>query len=340
MVTRKVFSILLLSLALTHCGNAPDSPSKGRGANQSTGLEEAPRIFLSELIEEGAEWQSLVEGLIFTDGVAADSDGNVYFAEVYLNRIYKVDPEGAASIFEESSEMSMGLKIGSDGLLYACRNLAGQIVRYKQDGGYDVLLEGAVVPVPDDPDKPGEFCNDIAINAAGDIWFTDRINERVIYLAKDGSSRIVAEGFRPNGITLSLDEQMLVVTDSRQPQLHAFSIGADGALTPLPDFFDPVRMPASRQGEQPSDRVRPGTNGMAVDSEGRFYLTSFYGIQVFDRQGRYLGLLTYPKGLYFVSNVDFGGTDYHWLYASGRGGIVRIKMKSRGAGWAITEPTS
>ena len=313
----------LLSLLLISCSDSPDALQGAAGPDQPA--------MPTGLVEPGAEWQPIGEGLVYTDGFAANASGEVYFADVYLNRLYKVSAAGEASVFDESTAHTMGLQIGPDGLLYGCRNHDAQIVRYTAQGEIEVLLQGELYPVPDEADNPGEFCNDMAINADGGIWFTDRVNERVIYLAPDGSARTVADGFRPNGIVLSLDQKVLVVTDSNEPVLHAFAVGVNGELTEVENFFDPIKLPKPLPNGELVGKGKPGTDGMAVDSDGRYYVATLAGIQIFDRDGRYLGLMGTPKILYFNSNVDFGGPDYQWLYASGRNGVARIKMLTRGA---------
>jgi sugar lactone lactonase YvrE len=312
-------AFLLLSLLLASCSDAPDATSGAAPA--------AP----SGLVEPDADWQPVGEGLVFTDGFATAADGSVYFADVYLNRLYKVSAEDEVRVFDESTAHTMGLAFGPDGLLYGCRNDDAQIVRYNAAGKVEVLLQGELSPVPDDKDNPGEFCNDMAINADGGIWFTDRVNKRVIYLAPDGSSRTVAGGFRPNGIILSLDQKVLVVTDSNEPVLHAFTVGENGELAEIEKFFDPILMPQPMENGEVLGKGKPGTDGMAVDTEGRYYVATLAGIQVFDRDGRHLGVINGPPNLYFNSNLDFGGPDYQWLYASGRNGVARIKMLARGA---------
>ena len=161
-----------------------------------------------------------------------------------------------------------------------CRNRAGQIVKFDPDSSparYEVLLEGEITPLPNKPAAPGEFCNDMAISSQGMLWFTDRINKRVILLRPDGSSATVASGWRPNGIVLSADQQTLVVTDSNVAVLHAFAVAGDGTLQEKADFFEPIRT-VEALGQEDVALGRPGTDGMTVDSDGRFYAFRLGGL--------------------------------------------------------------
>jgi gluconolactonase len=328
----RVIFTLLLSLLLVQCGQSPDAPlTAADQAPNARRAPVAPDLPPPEgIVVSGAVWETLAEGYIYTDGPAADSEGNVFFAEVVSNRLLQINSVGELATVDDATTMTMGLVIGPDGLLYGCRNRDAQIIRYSQEGEIEVLLQGEMSPLPNQPNQPGEFCNDLAINAAGGVWFTDRINHRVMYLNTDGSAKVVAEGFRPNGIVLSADRQMIGVTDSVAPLLHAFSVGKEGELTELPGYFDPI-LTVEQIGTEQVIAGRPGSNGMTVDSEGHFYVATFYGIQLFASDGSYIGVIRAPKG--FMSNLTFGGPGYGWLYVTGRQGIYRLDMQTQGVGW-------
>ena len=53
-----------------------------------------------------------------------------------------------------------------------------------------------------------------------------------------------------------------------------------------------------------------------VDSQGRLYVTANPGLQVFDKTGKYLGLIPTPRG---VISVTFAGADRKTLYVVGSG---------------------
>jgi sugar lactone lactonase YvrE len=282
------------------------------------------------LVADGAEWETVAEGYVFTDAPTADSEGNVFYAEPIFNHLYRISPAGEIVKIDENTQMTMGLIMGADGFIYACRNRAAQIVRYSMQGEHEVLYQGEMTPLKNNPDAPGEFCNDLAINAEGGIWFTDRVNQKVMYLDPDGNLREVAGGFRGNGIVLSADRRILAVTNSIEPRLHAFEVGENGALTEIENFFDPL-LTVGQLGQEQIAEGRPGTDGMTVDTDGRFYAATFYGVQVFDRNGKYIGVVSRPKP--FISNLGFGGPKRDWLYASGRLGLYRLKMQVKGVSW-------
>lgn len=287
----------------------------------------------SGIVATGAEWEILRENeLIYADSPVVDADGNLYYAATIERTLYKQDSNGNTTVFDKDTAMTMGLVVSDDNILYGCRNLDGQIVRYGWDGEYDVLLQGEVTPRKERQSSfiPGEFCNDLAVNPAGGLWFTDRINRKIYFLDTDGNARVVADGFRANGIHLSKDKSMLFFGDSDKPELHAYAIGVNGALDELPGFFEPLLMGKRRINP---DYI-PGTNGMTMDGLGRLYVATFYGIQVFNIEGVLIGRVPLP-GVGFVSNLGFAGSENKTLYATGRGFIARLQMDVVGKPWPV-----
>lgn len=329
-------SLLLACVAIltVHCS---ESPEPDRQSATEVVAEEPPESLPAGIVVPESAWETLATGLIYTDAPVSDGNGGVYFAAPIQNRIYHLTADGSSTVLAEDTQMNMGLATGPDRRLYGCRNRGAQIVVYAEDGSFEVLLQGKVTPLPDKPEAPGEFCNDLVVNAAGGIWFTDRVNQRVIYLAPDRTVRTVAEGFRPNGIALSPDGRVLVVTDSNEPRIHAFAVGADGALEPMPDYFPPL-LTVERLGTEAIAPDRPGTNGITVDSDGRYYVSSFYGIQVFAADGSFLGSMSKPVG--FVSNLGFAGPELEYLYASGLNGLYRRPMQARGVPLPDRQPVA
>ena len=70
-----------------------------------------------------------------------------------------------------------------------------------------------------------------------------------------------------------------------------------------------------------------GGDGMAIDAEGRFYVTAITGVQVFDKTGQYLGNIPVPKK---PTNVAFAGPRKSVLYITAQEGLYRIPTLTQG----------
>jgi enterochelin esterase family protein len=68
---------------------------------------------------------------------------------------------------------------------------------------------------------------------------------------------------------------------------------------------------------------------MAVDQQGRSFITSHMGIQMFDATGRLGGVIAKPSEKACVS-VAFAGADRSWLYACAADKVYRRKTLTVG----------
>ena len=144
--------------------------------------------------------------------------------------------------------------------------------------------------------------NDLAADSQGGAFFTSGC---VFYAGANGTVTVAAENIRTNGILFSLDDRTLYVTNGANGQtpatIVAFDVKAPGVLANRREFAT-LRM--------------GGGDGLALDSEGRLYVTSNPGVQVFDRNGAYLGLVPTPRG---VISVAFAGPGKKTLFVVGSG---------------------
>ncbi len=273
------------------------------------GTSLAQDMAVTQVIIEGQSWELLGEGYKFTEGPAADAQGNVFFTDIPNSRIHKIDTAGKVTVFAENTAKTNGLMFGSDGLLYGCRNGDRKIVTYKADASFGT--------VADEIDS-----NDLVIAANGGIYVTDPPGQRVWYISKDRQKRVVAEGFRPNGVTLWPKGETLVVTDSDHPHLWTFRVELDGSLSHKDRYYRPLQIPAGRE--------KPGSDGMKMDDEYRLYVATAAGIQMFDPTGRLGGSILKPEWNQPVSNVVFGGPKFDYLYATCGDKVFRRHVKPTG----------
>src|SRR4030095_5216 len=135
---------------------------------------------------------------------------------------------------------------------------------------------------------------DLVVAKDGGVYFTEPANgpspvlpPAVYYVPPDGGKaiKIADNNAFPNGIQLSRDEKILYVNDARGPNLLAFDIQKDGTVQNRRNFAKYTVEDGSRDG------ARSAADGLAIDSEGRFYAAPSAGIEVFGTDGKPLGTI-------------------------------------------------
>jgi sugar lactone lactonase YvrE len=263
---------------------------------------------LSRVLIDAEGWQLVAEGLQFTEGPAVDREGNVFFSDIPASKIHKVDAAGKVTLFAENTAQTNGLMFGPDGRLYGCRNGEKKIASYAMDGTMQTVAEDVE-------------SNDIVVNSAGEIFFSDPPGGRIWFIPVGGKPKVVAEKLKPNGLILTPDQGTLLVTDSTEPALWAFRVEADGRLTHKDRYCQPLRMVEGKKST--------GADGMTFDKAGRIYVCTHAGLQMFDPTGRLGGVIAKPQPK-SLSNVVFGGPDFAYLYVTCTDKVYRRKTKSPG----------
>ena len=261
----------------------------------------------TKIVIPGEDWQLVSEGHRFTEGPAVNAKGELFFTDIPNGRIHKIDSEGEVTVFAENSPGVNGLMFGSDGILYACQNGKQRIVRYAEDGTEEIVVDNAP-------------SNDIIVLPFGS-YYTDPNNKKVWFINKNNERKVVDEGVGfPNGIITSTDQTLLFVSDTRGRFIYSYQIQPDGSLKHK-QRYGHVHMP--------DDVQSSGADGMTMDTEGRLYLTTSLGLQIFDQLGRCHLILTKPQDAW-LSNVVFGGPDLDTLYVTCGGKVYRRKVKVKG----------
>lgn len=262
-----------------------------------------------ELVIPGEDWEVVSSGHRYTDSPAVNAAGEVFFADREAGTIYMVDLDGKVAEFANAGEGIGGLMFGPDGLLYGCHRGERAIVRFSPFGEMEVVITDTM-------------CNDLVILPDGTGYFTDPERQAVSRFTTDGDSTVVAQGINfPNGVIVSPDQSQLFVSDTRGRFTFAFMIAPDGSLQ-HGQKYDHVHVPDSSSFS--------GADGWTIDSEGRRYLTTKLGLQVFDEGGRCNLILSLPKDATWMSNVCFGGPKLDTLYLTCEDKIFRRKINANG----------
>lgn len=258
----------------------------------------------------------------FTEGTAADIEGNLYFTDIPANRIYKLSNDGKISVFIEPSAHANGLMVVNKHKLLACQ-MDGQLV--------SIDLETKEVNVLSVKYQEVRFNapNDLVVDKTGGVYFTDpryrapepwpQGIEAVYYRNADGVvSRLVENLKAPNGIILSPDRKTLYVIPTMQKEMWAYPVKAPGKLGEGNVFCVLT---------QPKREDNTGGDGLTVDTKGNLYITSKLGVQVFNPEGELLGIIEFSEQ---PANVTFGGPDMKTLYVTARTSLYSTPMEAVG----------
>ena len=260
----------------------------------------------TQLLIPGEPWQVVSEGHKFTEGPAVTDSGELVFSDIPSGKIHHVDADGRVTEWVSDSPKVNGLMFGPNGQLYACQNGNRRIVRYDADGNEHVVLR----------DAP---CNDLVVLPNG-ILYTDPGNHSVWFVSSQGKRTLLDDQLKfPNGIAVSPDRTRLFVSDSRARFVYDYQLRADGSVY----FKQPwghLHLP---------DDAQSGADGMTVDVEGRVYVATRVGLQVFDQLGRVHFIIAKPQAAP-LSNVVFGGAKGDRLYVTCGDKVYRRKVATRG----------
>ncbi len=302
-----------------------DRPAPATSTKQDLGGD----LTLLKLLIEGQGWELVADQLGFADGACADAAGNFYFSDLKANQIVRIGLDGNRQKLLDRG--ASGLEFGPDGRLYACLPKDKQVVAFDlASGGRATVLADNVQP------------NDLVVTRRGHVYFTQTGKQEVVWIdPRSGTTRVVDQGITaPNGIALSPDQSTLMVSDYRGPSAWLFRIAADGGLEGKAPTMS-LRLPIDAKGDfkfnEPPPRLKAsGGDGSTSDEQGRFYVTSALGVQVFDAGGRECGLL--PKWLIAPHAMDkplascvLAGPELAYLYVTLGDRVFRRHVQAKGA---------
>jgi len=126
----------------------------------------------------GSTQVELAVGLRSPAGMDVGSDGTVYVAETYFNRIRVIPPSGPLGSIESSNfSTPVDVAVNSTGALYVASKFNNQIVQIPVGGG-----NGTVVPFRNLSNPLG-----VAVQGTTDVWASDTLHDRVVQLHGPGA---------------------------------------------------------------------------------------------------------------------------------------------------------
>ncbi|MSR57972.1 MAG: gluconolactonase [Planctomycetaceae bacterium] len=268
---------------------------------------------LQEILIPGEAWKLVAEGYKFTEGPAVNPQGEVFYNDVPESKTFKVGLDGQVSVFLSDTKFGDGQAFGPDGRLYSVAGGAEQIIAYDAEGKGTRVADGF-------------RGNDLVVRHDGGIYVTHpgwngSDPSQVWYISPKGEKKVVDKGLRfSNGITLSPDQSLLYVADSRSHWVYSYQVQADGSLAHKQKYFH-LHVPDTADDS--------GADGLRCDRNGRLYVATRMGIQVCDQAGRVNCIIPTPNGK--LSNFTFGGPNFDTLYATCGDKVYRRKLKVKGA---------
>jgi gluconolactonase len=264
----------------------------------------------SSIIVPGASPEKVADGFAFTEGVASDAGGNIYFSDIPASRIHFYDNAGHGKIFLENSNKANGLNVDQYGNIIACEGEdGGRLVQVSPSGSVTVIADGY-------DGKSFNSPNDLWESPKGGYYMTDprygsrdnlpQDGEHVYYIGSDRKKvvRVIDDMVRPNGVTGTEDGSILYVADQGAGKTYRYSILEDGTLAGKQLFAD------------------EGSDGMTVDSRGNVYLTNS-AVKVYNPAGRLIETIEVPEN---PTNVSFGGRNGKTLYITAQTSVYKLKM--------------
>ena len=262
--------------------------------------------------ELSGEWERVSGNHAFTDGICADDKGNVYYSDLPKSTVYRCNSDGKAEPWLTDGPRISGLDVGPGGMIYAATQGKGE-EKSKNIVTIDpVTKKMETIAVRVTP-------NDLAVSDKGWIYVTDTGAGTVIRVSTKarGMPRppVVAGGInKPNGIALNADGSELWVSEYGGENLWRFSLNDKGDVVGGEKVGHLALAP---------DKKTSGGDGMTIDTDGKVYVTSHLGVQVFDSAGKCTGVIPRPgSDKPAVSCVRSGD----WLYLCNGDQVFRRRI--------------
>ena len=309
------------------------------------------------IIPEGSKVELLVDGTITKPGLNFAEgpkwmNGKVYFSNMGFDQgwgahpdkssIVEMSPDGSYKYISQGKMQTNGLYPYKNGNLIVCDMMGHRVIEMTTKGQivkvFDTKWDGKSIDGP----------NDIITDAKGGIYFTDpqftaeavkfQPGRAVYYISPEGKmSRITEpnEFAMPNGILLSPDgktlyinncyddESWFPVNSEKDNYVWAYDVKEDGTITNGRQFAKLflVDNVLDRKGKSSS------SDGMAIDKMGNIYVGTYYGVQIFNSKGEFVGMINLP---HFPVSLCFGDDDMKTLYIVSYQWVYKIRTNMEG----------
>jgi gluconolactonase len=281
------------------------------------GERETAITAIEGVVAADVQWSLVWADFVTADGIVGTSDGGVLFAQEQTDKIIKLNAAGQQFIYLENTNGAGAVSLDAAGRLFAVQRTCTEPLNIELAGCNE--LTRVMMLTPETKLLANSFAdgaslgrlNDLIADGRGGAFFT---SGGAFHVNAEGVVSVVAaEDITSNGIMLNRAGDVLYVTNGNE--VLAFDVASDGNATNRRSF-------ASLDGDS-------GADGMAIDAEGRLYVTANAGVHVLSEQGEYLGLLPTPRR---PITLAFAGPQKNILYVPQMGAVG-----PDGKAWATPE---
>jgi len=309
------------------------------------------------IIPEDVKPELVVDGkktkpeLTFTEGPKW-LKGKIYFSNMYFDQNFgaspqksstvELDPGGSYRNITQGKMQTNGLYPYKNGNLVVCDMMGHRVV--------EMTTNGQVVKVLADKydGKSIDGPNDVVTDSKGGFYFTDpqftmeptkfQPGRAVYYVSPEGKVTRVTEPNEfamPNGIVLSPDGKTLYINNCYDDEswfpvksekdnfIWAYDVNTDGTISNGRRFATLflIGNVLDRKGKSSS------ADGMAIDKTGNLYVATYYGVQIFNSKGEFVGMINLPS---FPVSLCFGDADMKTLYIVSYSKVYKIRTNMEG----------
>ena len=320
-------------------------------------MEKARLDAFHAIIPQDSKLEILVDGtvtkppVIFAEGPKW-MNGKVYFSNMGFDQawgahpdkssVVELKPDGSYRNITEGKMQSNGLYPYKNGNLLVCDMIGHRVI--------EMTTEGKEVRVIADKydGKKIDGPNDIITDSKGGIYFTDpqftmeavkfQPGRAVYYVSPEGKITRITEPNEfamPNGILLTPDGKTLYINNcyddeswypvnsDKENFIWAYDVKEDGTITNGRQFAKLflVDNVLNRKGKSSS------SDGMAIDKMGNIYVGTYYGVQIFNSKGEFVGMINLP---HFPVSLCFGDDDMKTLYIVSYNWVYKIRTNMEG----------
>ena len=308
------------------------------------------------VIPKDAEVKLVIDGsksepsLTFTEGPTW-LNGKLYFSNMFFDAAFngdpgkstlvEMDPDGSYRNIVENKMQTNGLITKNDNLV-VCDMFGHRII--------EMNTEGKIIKVLADKynGKSIDGPNDMIMDSKGGIYFSDpqftadaeknQPGRNIYYLTPEGEVIRLLEPddfAMPNGLALSPDGKTLYVNNTYDDEdwwnvnsdkdnfIWAYDVKENGTIDNGRKFAELTLIESVLERGAKSS----GADGMKVDVEGNLYIGTWAGLQIFDKEGKAVGIINMPD---YPVSCAFGGEDMKTLYITAVDKIYSIRTNIPG----------